>query len=251
MTDNWDSYLCEINQRPASILVDLGIVSQAPLPQFPCMGYVNIALKHPDENGFPRREEYETLIVVEDTLEAALTAQGGAAYVGRCATEGRHDLIFYTTGTAGWDAKVAAAMQAFPSYEWDTGAHLEPEWETYLNFLYPDDNDMLAIQNRRVCRRLLEQGDDLSKSRPVDHWLAFPAHALALAFCDEARAQGYKVEEAAPEAQEDGEGSAPIFRVRLSRSDAPDDIDEITFALFGLARKHEGAYDGWGCATSL
>ncbi len=265
MTDNWDSYLCEVEDKPASILVDLALVEHAPLAGYPCMGYVLIDLKRPDDNGFPRREEYEALSALEDLLVSTLAQNGKAVLAGRCVTNGRIDLIFYTTGMKGWDERVASAFLNFPSYAWETGIHEEPEWETYFEFLYPSEPDLLCIRNRRVCRQLEEQGDDLSQDRCIEHWLDFSTPEGRAAFCEEALALGFmaeKLDEAGeppftaetagtkPGGGSETDGTEALFRVRLSRNDSPENIDDITLSLAELAERFEGDYQGWGTPTA-
>ena len=281
MTDNWDSYLCEVDGRPASILVDLGAVAHAPAPDFPCLGYVTITLRDPDENGFPRREEFEALSALEDALEASLTANRAAVHIGRCITDGRYELVFYTTGVEDWNSRVAAAMESLPSYEWEAGAHYEPDWDSYLGFLFPGEQDLLIIQNRRLCRQLEEQGDSLDKPRLITHWLDFSGAEAGRAFCRAALERGFQVEEGGMIADDPaqagfaalsgdgpdglpgdlsdgGPGSArlafnrldarpPVFQARISRMDAPEHIDDVSFDLLDLALEHGGEYRGWSC----
>ena len=275
MTDNWDSYLCEVDGKPASILVDLGAVALAPVQRFPYLAYVTITLRDPDENGFPRREEYEVLSVLEDALETALTVSGAAMHIGRCITGGRYELVFYTVGAEDWNSRVSALMQSFSPYEWNAEAQYEPGWDTYLGFLFPGVHDLLNIQNRRLCRRLQDEGDDLSRTRLISHWLNFLDSESGKDFCLAAQSLGFLVE--ASEADNGlrgiasaarsgdhtvhlGEGlrvahasvgrpgaESPPFQVRLSRIDAPEDMDEISFMLLELAEEFGGAYQGWSC----
>lgn len=279
MTDNWDSYLCEVDGKPASILVDLGAVAQAPVPGFPCLGYVTITLRDPDENGFPRREEFETLSVLEDALESALTASEAAVHIGRCITDGRYELIFYTVGSDDWHSRVADIMEALPPYDWEAGAHYEPDWGTYLGFLFPGEQDLLTIQNRRLLLQLREQGDAPEKPRLITHWLDFLDAEGGEAFCRTARERGFQVEEARMVfGTEDGaalsgggestlvpgsgpglarltlagaETRPPFFQARVSRVDAPENIDEVSFTLLDLALEHGGEYLGWSCPMEM
>lgn len=47
----------------------------------------------------------------------------------------------------------------------------DPDWEEYLDFLYPDEYSYQCIQNRRVVMSLEENGNDPEILREVDHWL--------------------------------------------------------------------------------
>lgn len=279
MTDNWDSYLCEVDGEPALILVDLGAVAYAPMESFPYLGYVTIELQEPDENGFPRQREYDLMAALEDSLDTLLADADVAVHIGSCTTQGRHELIFYARNLSDWRGKVAEAMSAFPSYDWDANGDYEPNWENYLGFLFPGEHDLLTIQNRRLCRQLQEQGDNLEQVRPILHWLDFTGEEAGEAFCAAVREQGFAVEESiaetlateAPDTLPDStqaetsdlghgaiygalitrpEQEAASFKVCLSRNDAPRNIDDVSFALMDLAGRHGGEYHGWACAPA-
>lgn len=99
----------------------------------------------------------------------------------------------------------------FPDYEWHAGTQAEKEWDTYFDLLYPDDHGLNAIMNDRVRQQLEEHGDD-----------------------------------------DDGNGETGAeerFPIRLVRSDAPEDIDEVTWNLRELAGARGGIYDGWGTSV--
>ena len=43
----------------------------------------------------------------------------------------------------------------------------------------------------------------------------------------------------------------PFFQARVSRMDAPEHIDEISFTLLDLALAHGGEYQGWSCSMEM
>lgn len=259
MSEHWDVYFCRVDEKPASILVDLGRALSAPVPDHPVMGYMSVAVEHPDENGFPGPEEYDLLGTLEDALAAAVNADGGALYVGRCVTDGHLDFFFYLKSIEGWRERLEAFMAGFPSRAWEAGALDDPDWGGYFDFLFPAGHDLLIMQNRRACRELEENGDDLSRARFIDHWLEFPGESEAAAFAGAAEAEGFLVApaaEARPGGSDDEGEHTPLraeglVQVRLSRADAPEGIDEVTFSLSDLAAEYGGDYRGWACPAVL
>jgi regulator of RNase E activity RraB len=277
MTDNWDSYLCEVEGKPASLLVDLGAVVHAPVLRLPYLAYVAISVADPDANGFPRREELETLSHLEDALEAALTLGEAAAHVGRCITDGHFELVYYAAGPENWNDRVAAVMEQHPGCAWEAGVRYEPAWDSYLGFLFPGEQDLLAIQNRRIRRHLREQGDRPEKIRRIRHWLDFDNADAGRAFCAAAQKLGFFVEAADADPVSSGVGETatdpaglpgggqglarlaltrlgalpPALHVRLERPDAPENIDAVSFSLADLAAEHGGEYQGWSCPIEL
>ncbi|MDL2317022.1 DUF695 domain-containing protein [Desulfovibrio sp. OttesenSCG-928-A18] len=209
MTDNWDSYLCEVDDKPASMLVDLGAWDLAPRPDYPLMAYVSLKLTDPDEYGFPKTDEYDSLAGLEDALDAALTREDGAHYVGRCITDGHLDMFFYVRVDFAWRKELEEVMRPYAAYPWECGVREDPDWDVYLDFLFPDNYALLTIQNRRVCRHLQELGDDPSRSHMVEHWADFPSQDAALGFMQAARSRGYSVAPSGPALVPNADQAAP------------------------------------------
>lgn len=276
MNDNWDSYFCTVDGKPASVVVNLGLAEEADAVGLPVLCYVSILMRAADSDGFPGLEEEQELAGMEDALVESFHAPDTGRCAGHCLTDGRLDVFFYLESGENWQENVGAVLDHFPSYEWESGSHDDPEWEVYFGFLYPDEVSLLSIQNRRVCDRLEDLGDDLTVSRPLEHLAGFKTREDADAFAVAAREMGFAVEDISREGplpgkaegeaeksdgDETGTGNAPaagpgtapeeenIWQARLSRPDCPADSDEISLLLFGLAREHNGQYQGWACAS--
>jgi len=244
MADNWDFFLCRVDNKPASIMVNLGLVDEAPIERLPYMAYVEVRMKAPDPHGFSTQEESTTLASIEDSLAGTFSDERTAMYVGRNTSDGSRDFYFYVADPTGWDDRVRQAMQSFQAYDFASGVRNEPNWQTYFEFLYPSEVDRQCIENRRVCQTLEQNGDALTQERELDHFAQFPDAASRSGFIDEALKLGFAVRSTTdPKAPDDG------FGIHLVRADVPSyaNIDDITVPLFGLAKEFGGSYDGWGC----
>ena len=246
MSDNWDSYFCEVDGNPAAILVDLDLAEAAPHAAFPYMGHISVKACFPDRRGLPGQEEYERLGELEDALERALTVDDQAVYVGRSAVDGHCDFFFYLRNGEHLGARAGAVMAAYPEYAWESGWQDDPGWQSYRSFLFPDDYALNGIQNRRALRELAEQGDDAQKSRTIEHWAVFDSPEAAVAFSRAVREEGFRPlpDERNPDLPEH------LIGVCFSRPDAPEDIDAVTYPLVALALAHNGVYHGWACPVA-
>jgi hypothetical protein len=240
MSDDWDAYFDHVDGKPASILLDLDI--EAPIPGMSVMAYVTLDFLDPDENGMSKRGEGNRLLEIEDALVSALTRET-CMFVGLCTTGGQRDFFFYMDNATGVEEKVEAVMATFDEYVWDMGLVEEPGWDTYLDFLSPDEQGMDTIRNNRIRRKLAEEGDRLSLPREIDHWLYFPSAADRDAFAAEVAAERFRVETV------DDDPERP-FSLLVRRQDAPEDIDDVTWPLRELAGAYGGTYDGWGCRAA-
>lgn len=242
MSDNWDFYPLLVDSRPASIYVDLGLAETAPVRAQPHMGHVRVFMRQPREDGLSSNEEFDVLIRVEDALIGRVTANGATTYCGRNTSGGNRDFYFYTSDTTTFLASAKAVMADHPEYEFETGARLDREWETYFKFLYPWVDDMQRILNRRVTDNLAKHGDALSKSRPIDHLAYLPNAHAAASLRDLLGEQGFTVSE--PEV-----GGSSLM-LRFERADQPDAIDDVVIPIARRVKELGGTYDGWGCEVA-
>ena len=241
MTDDWDFYFLRVDDKPASIYVDLGAHRSAPNPKLPHMAYVRLHMREPRDDGLSSQGEFDALVAVEDALKATLV-DADTDYVGRCTTNFCRDFFFYVSHPEAWPMRIAACMRSFSGYQYEVDTREEPDWSSYLSYLYPSDADRQTIQNRRVCEALERHGDKLSDAREIDHWAYFADPQSLNAYVAEAQDLGFKVRVvSAPDEMRNNHCA------QLWRSDIPafHTIDDVTLPLFDLAAKHGGEYDGW------
>lgn len=249
MSDNWDFYFCNVNGKPASIFLDLGIRKSAPIAAKPTLLWVWVHLNQPRPDGFSDSAESDALSQIEDALSEGLASSLEATSVGRITGDGRREFYFYGPDGDSLQDVVKRALDGFPEYRWEAGAQNDPQWEHYLTVLYPADEERQMIENRRVLDALTNQGDTLDVPRQVDHWIHFPSQRRRKQFVKAVKALGYRVEsESGPE--DAGDKGHP-FGIHIARTDHVDyqSINSVTLELFRLAREHEGDYDGWETAV--
>ncbi len=242
MSDNWDFYFCTIDEKVASIFLDLGIADSAPLKEYQVLAYVRVFMNQPREDGLSSNDETDSLNALEDQLESALTVDETAVYVGRSTSDGYRDFFFYASDAENWSSAVAEAMGELPSYKFEQGSREDDEWVLFFDFLYPSEVNWQVIQNRRVCENLEDKGDSFKEERVIDHWAYFPNQESLKEFEQKVVDLGFKVcgySGAEPDQSE--------FGIHISRADLPtyDTIDDITLPLFDLAKELGGEYDGW------
>jgi len=161
---------------------------------------------------------------------------------------GRREFYFYAAEPGELAAAVATVMGNFSAYRHESGSTFQPDWDQYF-MLYPSDNNLERMLNRRRLEALAAEGDVHEQARKVDHWLTFP-DADSRAACRDLLAEiEFAIEE---ESQSEEEGESLPFALVVSRADSVDShtINGITIELARLAREHGGRYDGWECAAT-
>lgn len=242
MSEDWDFYFCRVDNKPASIFVDLGVSKQAPLAQFVFMAYLRIFMRMPRPDGLSSQEEFDSLKMIQDAIEHVLSEDGVTVYVGRNTSDGCRDFYFYTKEPERWNAAILDLMRPFPEYRYESGIREDQGWGTYFDFLYPSDEDQERIQNRRTCESLEGNGDNLETEREIDHWAYFPDEGHRSAFIAQAGELGFSVRGVLESSTVGSD-----YGVRLFRVDKPtfDNIDSVTLPLHRLAKECRGNYDGW------
>jgi uncharacterized protein (TIGR01619 family) len=242
MSDQWNFYPASIDDRIASVFVDLGAEEDAPRDDRTDLVWLSLRMAEPREDGLSSQDEYDRLVEIEEALESSVQSAGSIEYVGRVTTAGRRDFFFYAEEGALAERALSEAMVPFSTYEFELGSREDPDWSFYHELLFPSDREMQSIQNRQTVEMLEEQGDVLIAPREVTHWAYFEEASGRDQFAEAVTALGFQE----VERRDDADGPRP-FALSILREDTVDleSIDELSVGLFDLAREFGGEYDGW------
>jgi regulator of RNase E activity RraB len=238
----WGSYFDRVNDKPASIAVDLSLRAQAPMSSRPQLLLVSVNLQSPKPNGLSDNVEFKALAALEDDLVKSLRAACGAVQAGRVTTDGRREFYFYGTDDKSFRAAVSAAMRRFSTYKFDMGSRADPGWGQYLNTLYPSEETSQRMQNMSLLGTLLDRGDTLRPVRDVHHWIYFRAPGDRQRFAAKARTLNYRITK---ETEDKRLERAFGLHITRDQSVTPDQIDAAVIELFRLAKEVDAKYDGW------
>jgi uncharacterized protein (TIGR01619 family) len=242
MTEDWKSYFSNVNDKFASIALNLGLRPSVPMSDKPWLLWVWIYLQSPNAEGLTTNSEAKVIWGIEKELEKVLDAGCGGIYCGRITTDGKRELYFYGKTDSGFEAAVRAVMSSFGGYQFDLGTQREPDWNQYLNVLFPSDEDMQRIGNRDVLETFEKQGDMLEAEREVQHWIYFRRKIDLDWFVQAAQQRGYKTANDGDNAESDRPFGLRVIRVQ---SISQTEIDNTVIELFRLAKIVNGLYDGW------
>ena len=249
-TENWDSYPSPVDEtRVGFFFVDLGLIEIAPMAVKPNLVRLRLNIVQPDDNGMPGERESAVLNELEDMLVTTMASQCDGVYPGRVTIEGERSFYFYIgEKTAGYEKALTRVMADFPDYEFECRLQEDPEWENYLDFLFPEPVQLQSMQNRRVVYQLSQHGDRLHVPRPVEHWIYFRTKRDREAYWNRVNAMGFELLEMTEREEDDEEGDSEYpCALHITREDKVDydSIDECVLPLWGLAAEYNGNYDGW------
>jgi len=242
VSNEWDFYVCNVNNQLASIFLDLGLRKLVPDRDKPNLLWVWVQLKWPREDGLSASSEFEPLRAIEEKLTETLDERFGAVLCGGITTDGRREFYYYGPRSDGLEPVVGDVMIHFQGYEFNCGCKVDSEWRQYLDVLYPSDEDQQRIKNRKVLDVLQQKNDTLRTPRDVSHWIYFRAETDR----EEFRRAVLQLEYRAEADAQTGSGDFPFgLRILRFQSVMPSELDDAVIELCRLAEKHRGDYDGW------
>jgi Family of unknown function (DUF695) len=134
--NDWQSYLCNVNDKPSSIFFDLALADYAPFVGQPKLGWLWIRLNSPNEEGLSTDAEFAALCKYEDVLEIFISQHKNWHYAGRITTAGRREFYFYLPENEDFELVIDGFLDANPEYEFQTGEKLDVAWDHYFKVLF-------------------------------------------------------------------------------------------------------------------
>lgn len=243
MSEQWRPYLTNVNDELASVRVNLGLRSEAPVKDKPWLLWVWLYFQSPRPDGLSAGEEAPLLWKIEDALVAELARICNAVHCGCITTVGRREFYFYGTDAIGLAEVVADVCKNHSPYRCDFGSQQDDDWDQYINVLYPSQDQLDSIRNADVLEVMSNQGDNHEADREVMHWLYFPDQQSRERFVSAARGAGFLnvTQLNPPEDQDDDFGVTLVHFQSVTQAE----IDKTTRALRTLAMQSNGEYDGW------
>jgi uncharacterized protein (TIGR01619 family) len=239
----WDFYFCTVEDKPASIMLDLALIQKSPIESKIDFIQLSLDLKKPNEYGLTSQGEAEILYIIEDQLAEHLSVSLGGVYAGRSTTNNQRIFYFYCDSSIDYQNIVAEVMDGFSDYQYNCIAQKDPDWTFYIQFLYPSKIEYQSILNRRVLENLSKHGDDLQQEREVEHYIYFPGSDERENFINKAKVEGFEI----VDLNFDHSQAGFPFGLIISRNDKVDakSVDETVLFLVLLANECKGEYDGW------
>ena len=126
LPENWNYYMCQIDEMPASYFVNLALAEIAPISQRLQLIWLEIKMNQPREDGLSSSEEFDHLMVFEDEIIPSLTDGSQSIYVGRLTHNKVREFYFYCKDATVLEHKIQLIMQKFSQYSYQTGHRDEP-----------------------------------------------------------------------------------------------------------------------------
>jgi len=247
---NLEFYTCTFDNDDhiSYVTADLNLKASAPQNERPLLLRIEIPLLKPKDNGLPQREESSRLYALEDKITAVLQAGENAVLAGMIWWNGLRRLYYYCKSSFDAAGTVESLGSEFPPHQYSIEIIEDPEWEVFLEELYPNGLGLQYIRDRHTVDTLKKNGDVLTAPREVRHWSYFPSEISRAEFIARIEEKGF-ARMAVSRSEED---QLP-FVVSFSRTDSVtfESVQGFTQDLWILADGLGGQYDGWECQVTV
>ena len=240
---DWASYFCRVEDKPASIRLNLALNEIAPIEKYNHRIWFSIKLLDPDENGLSTKEEFPVICKIEDDISEALEKLG-MILVGALKTNGTFDLYFYSKNTGEFEEVANSVMKKHSNYSYAIDAKADNDWNDYFDFLYPGEYEYQTILNQKVLINLETNGDNSESEREIDHWLYFETEKDRNSYIQKIEKIGYKV--ISTNILDKGKNAYQLNISKVSNANR-NTINDFVWELIILSKEDNGTYDGWGC----
>jgi regulator of RNase E activity RraB len=231
--DDWEFYPCEVDGAPASILINLRFMYEDPRDENDHVYHASLTMREAGPHGMGTPSEMERLSPLEDAIFDR-AEQAGAEPVGRVRTQGVWRLSAYGPKALPW----ADWVRELAGEDAEVQVDADPDFGYVNEFLLPDAERHQWIMDRRVCDRLLTQGDEPHVVRPVNHFIDYEDEAPT-ALIDAIQGLGFAVHDLG--------SSLECTKLHDTQLDT---VHEQVMTLARLAEEHDAAYDGWGASPA-
>lgn len=241
--ENWDTYMARIDGKPASILVDMGLFDKAPDHRLPFLVVTGPKAKNCGKDGIPSRDEIPEL---EEILDASTSFITGVTPLQLCGTYTYHCErlnYYYVKDSFGVRTAIQRMYRRnFKDRDYVLNIRYDPEWRSYLNFLYPTDEMKIWMENEQIMMKILQSGDSLKTARDIVFEAAFPTDSITTSFTTFLQRHGFDVR-----STEKLHGRIAANKVTFTRH-AKVNIDTMNTWTAALKQEIDtlgGIYNGW------
>ncbi|GBU10671.1 hypothetical protein AwErysi_02870 [Erysipelotrichaceae bacterium] len=233
LTTSWDVYACDKDSKRCLLYIDMGAIKQAPITAYPEFLKYSISGMRSMDN-MSNTAEFDAL---ENALVILLEEVG--VLVGIEIMEDTTTFMIYTKNTLELEATLEAGIDLWGHTAVFYGFE-DKDWDYYISFLYPTDEQYIEIVNKNRVDKLEKQGDQLESIRSIEHYIVVENMENIAAICDELTE--YYEQQQIKKHQKEG-----CHIICLKEMGRPIDMVEPGIYLDLVAKSHGGKYDFWEC----
>lgn len=243
--ESWDSYIAGYeNNKAGTTVVRMDLINKAPIKDFPNVLVAGVFYESSDASGFPDDKTLTILQKLEDELVEYVSTKLNGIYVGSFMHDFKRSAYFYLQDSSSVRNNLTSFYKEnYSNFKNNIEIKSDPKWEYYTEFLYPNEDIQNYMSDEKVVNHLIKNGDNLKKSRRVDHWAYFNTKQDSEKFKTEIEKIGYKIEEI----KKLNDRNSNPYQVEFWKEEFVnlDSINKSTKKLRTISSNFKGEYDGW------
>jgi Family of unknown function (DUF695)/Regulator of ribonuclease activity B len=246
--EQWDTYVAKFGDKPGSVLVDMGLYSSAPDHHFPYLIITGPIAHKCDKHGIPDKDEIPSLEDILNSTGNFLNGVTAKVLVGTFTCNCERMNYYYAKDTLG----VRTAMRRmydrnYKDHDYAINIKYDPEWKSYLTFLYPDEATQNWMQNNRLIQDMNRDGSDPKKPRAISFDFYFSSDTGRTSFEHFATSAGYTIAK-----RSENKGGQITYALAVAKTEGLnlDEINRETAKFREEAAKHGGAFLGWSARSN-
>lgn len=248
----WDTYVARYDAGLGAVLLDMEIARSAPRRDLPFLLITGVTCSACTGDGFPVQREFKRMNRLSDDINQQLFRVSGGGErahpisVGAFTYQCQRLEYIYVADTTGLRQALDRYKKKYADYNFRIQLTEDPEWETYREFLYPNEAVRTFMMNNRAITRMTDAGDALSRPRFVEHLIYFDTIQDRELFIRYLAGTKYDIKD-----EREMHRDSLRYQVRLARfgTVSLDELNSQTTYLSKKAREFNGVYNGW--ATKL
>lgn len=142
-SNKWWAYMADYNGTPGSTRVDMALQQKAPVQDLPFVVIAGTKYTTTLASGLPEANDIQRLNELSDKLILAIMSVGPSLYVGTFTHNNEQVHYVFVKDLAGTEEAFKKALKlACNTCEASYRTKSDPDWNTYLKFLYPNQATM-------------------------------------------------------------------------------------------------------------
>ena len=182
---------------------------------------------------------YEEFLETKESLIIGIEYEDKAKYLGSRVVDGWVEFYFCASSPKDLSTMVTAMLRD-TVYPYESNIIKDKKWNFYETQLFPTELELAHIQSEKIIFLLEEEGDDLTISRDVEHYVSFLTPTQKNRFINTLSLDGFSIKDEI--SSEDFEhGIALVKNHAVTQEIVHNVVDE----LFKKVKEEQGFYEGW------
>ncbi len=186
-----------------------------------------------------RVDGFEEFLETKESLIIALESEDRVHYVGSRVVDGWNEFYFYSNDSKELNSMSTAILKE-SGYVYESNVVKDKKWNLYETQLFPTELEQHNIQTAKIIFLLEEEGDDLSVSRDVEHYVSFETPTQKNRFINTLAIDGFTLKDEL--SNEDFEHGVALVK---EHAVTYEEASKIISELFEFVKQEGGYYEGW------